>query len=229
MPERIQDLEPSQRPRERLLGSGAGNLSNAELLAVLLRTGRRGHGAVGEAHALLADVHGLAGLARLDVRELLRRPGVGPAKAATLAAALELGRRLALADASAAERLDQPEVAGEVLVRLLRGRRTEVFGFLSLDPRHRLIGMHEVSSGTRTQAPVDPAELFRSALLDDASGILVFHNHPSGDLEPSPDDLALTRRLVAGGRTVGIAVHDHLVVAGRRHLSLRRTRPELFA
>ncbi len=228
MAERIRDLEPSQRPRERLLTAGAGSLSDGDLVAVLLRTGRPGRGAVSEANGLLAEHGGLAGLARVDVRELLRRPGCGPAKAATLAAALELGRRLARADAVDAERLDQPEVAGDVLVRLLYGRRTELFGFLSLDSRHRLIGLHELSSGTRTQAPVDPAELFRSALLDDAAGVLVFHNHPSGDLEPSPDDLALTRRLVAGGRTVGIAVHDHLVVAGCRHLSLRRARPDLF-
>lgn len=229
MGERIRDLEPSQRPRERLLDSGAGGLSDAELVAVLLRTGRQGHGAVSEAHTMLAEAGGLGGLARLDPRALMRRPGLGPAKAATLSAALELARRLAFADAVHAERLDQPEVAGAALVRMLRGRRTEVFGFLSLDSRHRLIARHELSNGTRTQAPVDPAELFRSALLDDAAGVLVFHNHPSEDPEPSPDDLALTRRLVAGGRTVGVAVHDHLVVAGREYRSLRRSRPELFA
>ena len=224
----IREMEPSQRPRERLLEFGPRSLSDAELLAVLIRTGRRGHNAVVEAHSLLADAGGLAGVARLDYRELSARPGLGPAKVATVLAAIELGQRFAKAEMRTAERLDQPEIAGEFLVSRLQRETREVFGFVSLDGRHRYLAIHELSLGTRTQAPVDGAELFRLALLDRASGVLLFHNHPSGDLDPSRDDLDLTRRLVLGGHLVGVAVHDHLIIAASRWLSLRSARAELF-
>ena len=224
----IREMEPSQRPRERLLASGATVLSNAELIAVLLRTGRRGHGVVDEAHRLLREAGGLTRVARMDLRELVRRPGLGPSKAATLMAALELGSRLARDQLQDGQRLQDPGAAGEFLVLHLARERGEVFGFLSLDGRHRLIRCNELTRGTRNQAPVDPAELFRIALLDDANGILAFHNHPSGDLQPSSDDLGLTRRLVEGGRVLGVPVHDHVIVAGGRWLSLRRSEPVLF-
>ena len=225
----IRDMEPSQRPRERLLEYGPRSLSDAELLAILTRTGRRGCGAVAEAHALLAEAGGLAGVARLDLNELVARPGLGPAKAASVLAAIELGQRLAKAEVRTAERLDQPQIAGEFLVQRLQRESREVFGFISLDGRHRFVAIHDLTLGTRTQAPVDGAELFRLALLDRASGVLLFHNHPSGDLEPSRDDLDLTRRLVLGGQFVGVSVHDHLLVAGGRWISLRSAKAELFS
>lgn len=224
----IRDMEPSQRPRERLLDFGAAALSDAELLAVLIRTGTRGRGAVGDAHRLLADSGGLAGFARLDRREMQRRPGLGPAKTATVLAAIEIGKRFAKAELQTAERLDQPQIAGDFLVRRLHTESREVFGFVALDSRHRYLSLHELTLGTRNQAPVDAAELFRLAVLDRASGVLLFHNHPSGDLEPSRDDLELTRRLVKGGQVVGVSILDHLVVAGGRWLSLRSTRADLF-
>jgi DNA repair protein RadC len=225
----IREMEASQRPRERLLEYGPKSLSDAELIAVLIRTGTRGRGALAEAHSLLNEWGGLAGVAKLEVAELVARPGIGPAKAATLVAAAELGLRLAKAELRCAERLDQPQLAGEFLVRRLRPEGREVFGFLSLDGRHRYLALHELTLGTRTQAPVDGAELFRIALLDRAVGVVLFHNHPSGDLEPSRDDLELTRRLVRGGEVVGVAVHDHLIVADARWLSLRSVRADLFA
>jgi proteasome lid subunit RPN8/RPN11 len=123
------------------------------------------------------------------------RPGVGPAKATALTAALELGRRLAREEMAAAPSLDRPEAAGAYLVASLRGHRQEVFGVLSLDVRHRFIAEHQLSIGTRRQAPVEPSELFRRALMDDAASVILFHNHPSGHAEPSLEDLDLTRRL----------------------------------
>lgn len=228
MPHTMREIEPSQRPRERLLASGPTVLSDAELIAVLLRSGRRGHGVVDEAHRLLSEAGGLIRVARMDVRELTRRRGLGPAKAATLVAAIELGQRVLRDRLRDGRRLDAPDAAGEYLVVRLAPERREMFGFLSLDSRHRVIRVHEVSVGTRTQAPVDPAEVFRRALIDDAAAMLVFHNHPSGELEPSRDDLGLTRRLVDGGSVLGVAVHDHLIVAGSRWLSLRTVRPRLF-
>jgi DNA repair protein RadC len=229
MANRISDMEPSQRPRERLMEFGPAVLSDAELVAVLLRTGRPGQGAMDTAQELLADAGGLAEVARMDLRELTRRQGFGPAKAATLVAALELGHRLARAELRRGERLDQPEAAARYLMQKLKGERQEVFGFLSLDARHRIVRFHELTHGTRSQAPVDASELFRRALLDDAVGLLLYHNHPSGDLDPSMDDLALTKRLVRAGEVVGLRVLDHVIVAGARWLSLRQARPNLFA
>ncbi|HSL18200.1 MAG TPA: DNA repair protein RadC [Methylomirabilota bacterium] len=224
----IRELEPSSRPRERLLDFGPSALSDAELLAVLMRTGRRGRGAVVEANALLVAAGGLPELARWEAAELLAVDGIGPAKAATILASLELGHRIARSHLRESEILGDPEVVGEYLVRRLQVERREVFGFLTVDGRHRLIRSHEHSLGTRTQAPVDPAEVFRKALHDGAAAVLLYHNHPSGQIEPSRDDLELTRRLVRGGEVLGVAVHDHVIVGSGRWLSLRRSRPGLF-
>lgn len=225
----IRELEPSSRPRERLLEYGPSVLSDAELLAVLMRTGRRGRGAVVEANDLLVVAGGLPELARWGAAELLGVRGIGPAKAATILASLEIGHRIARARLRESEVLGDPEVVGDYLLRRLQVERREIFGMLTVDGRHRLIRSHELSLGTRNQAPVDPADLFRRALHDGAAAVLVYHNHPSGLLEPSRDDLDLTRRLVRAGEVVGIAVHDHVVVASGRWLSLRRSRPGLFA
>ncbi len=224
----IRELEPSSRPRERLLEFGPSVLSDAELLAVLMRTGRRGRGAVVEANAILVSAGGLPELARWDAAELLGVSGIGPAKAATILASLELGHRIARTRLRESEILGDPEVVGEYLVRRLQVERREVFGFLTVDGRHRLIRSHDHSLGTRTQAPVDPADLFRKALSDGAAGVMLYHNHPSGQLEPSRDDLDLTRRLVRAGEVVGVAVYDHVIVGCGQWLSLRRSRPGLF-
>lgn len=225
----IREIEPSSRPRERLLEYGPGALSDPELLAVLLRTGRRGRGAVVEAHALLARAGGLSELARWDAVELLDVDGVGPAKAATILASLELGHRVARARLRQGELLGDPAVVGDFLVRRLQVERREIFGFLTIDGGNRLIRCHEHSAGTRTQTPVDPAELFRRALGDAAAALLLYHNHPSGGLEPSRDDLDLTRRLVSAGAVLGIPVWDHIIVGAGSWLSLRRSQPGLFA
>jgi DNA repair protein RadC len=228
MVHRIREMEPGQRPRERLLEQGVAALSEAELLAVLIRTGRAGHGVVGEAHDLLREAGGLVEVARMEVAALCGRPGIGPAKAATLAAAFELGRRLAAAGLRQAAHLDDPDAAGSYLVTLLKSERREVFGFLSLDAQHRLIRNHRLTEGTTRQAPVETGDLLRVALLDGAAEVLVYHNHPSGGLEPSRDDRDLTRGLARAAATVGVPLVDHLVVAGSSWRSLRRTCPELF-
>lgn len=226
---RMCDIERSQRPRERLLDLGPAALADAELLAVLLRSGPRGLGALGLGHALLSEAGGLLELARADLPWLRRLRGLGPAGAAAVAAALELGRRLGSAELRAADRLDRPEAVGPFLARRLAAERQEVVGLVSLDGRHRFLASHVVARGTRDQAPVEPGEVFRRALLDEAAGLVLFHNHPSGDLEPSRDDLELTRRLVEGGRMLSVQVLDHVIVAASRWLSLRVTRPEIFA
>ncbi len=224
----IRMLPEADRPRERLHRLGSAALSGPELLAILLRTGGRRGDALAVAAGVLAASNGVGGLARLTIEELLTLEGIGPAKAATIAAALELGRRAAGAILEEGERLDRPEAVGAYLVARLRGRSTEVFGYLALDGRHRLLRVRELASGTRRHAPVDAAELFRRALLDGASGVLLFHNHPSGVLEPSPDDRLLTRRLAGAGSALGLPVLDHLIVAGPSWISLRTESPDLF-
>lgn len=221
-------MAPDQRPRERLRNQGPGSLSEAELLAVLLRTGRPGCSAVAEAQELLAQTGGLEGVARMSARELERRPGIGQAKAAAVCAALELGRRVARVAVPGAQILERPETAAEYLVSRLRGNRREVFGFVSLDIRHRFIDDHEMWEGTRNHVSVDPAEVFRTALFDDAAGVILFHNHPSGELRASADDLQLTRRLVRGGQAVGIEILDHFIIAGPNWVSLRVGHPDIF-
>jgi DNA repair protein RadC len=221
-------MEESQRPRERLIEGGPSALSDAELLAVLLRTGRRGRGALALAHELLRETSGLAGLARRDFAQLTAWPGLGKAKATSLCAAIELGRRLAVAELRRTEALNRPDAAGRLLIGYMRRLRREVFGFLSLDTRCRLLKINEVSHGTRKRTPVDPADVFRMALLDGASSVLVFHNHPSGDVAPSRSDLELTGRLVDSGRVIGIPVNDHLIVANGAFSSLRCRHPNLF-
>lgn len=207
---------------------GPESLSEAELLAVLLRTGRPGCSAVTEAQALLAEAGGLEGVARMSAKELERRPGIGQAKAASVCAALELGRRVARTDVPGTQLLERPEAAAQYLVARLRGCRREIFGFISLDTRHRFISDHDLWEGTRNHVSVDPAEVFRTALLDDAAGVILFHNHPSGERQASRDDLQLTHRLVRGGRAVGIEILDHLIIAGPDWVSLRAENPEIF-
>jgi DNA repair protein RadC len=222
------EMEPSERPRERLIERGPGALTDAELLAILLRTGRRGYSVVAEAEQLLVDTGGLVEVARMDVGDLQARPGIGEAKATTLVAALELGRRLARTGLRMARKLSEPEAAGFYLVQLLKHERREVVGFLSLDSRHRLIRQHDLIIGTRNSAPVDPAAMLKQALQDNASGVLLFHNHPSGELTPSRDDIDLTRRLVSACAAVAIPLLDHLVISCGDWVSLRLSNPLLF-
>jgi DNA repair protein RadC len=219
---RVADLPADDRPRERLLAKGAASLSDAELLAVLLRTGRKGEPVLEMARNWLADAGGLAGLAALDVEELRRRPGVKEAKATVVAAALELGRRLARQQVKARSLLDRPELAAEFLGRRYADERVEVFGCLSLDGRQRLVREHLIHRGARTHAEVEPAEVFRVAIADNANSLILWHTHPSGDPTPSEDDVALTRQLAAAGRTLNIRVLDHLVIAREGFVSLRQ-------
>ena len=219
---RVAELLPEERPREKLLSRGAAALSDVELLAVLLRTGAPGEGVLAYARHWLEDAGGLVGLASLDANELRARPGVGAAKAAELAAALELGRRLAYSRLEDRPLLDRPELVADYVVQRHGRERVEIFGVLCLDSRHRLLRELVLHRGARTHSPVEPSEVFRRAISEGANGIIVWHTHPSGDPSPSEDDLDLTRRLVQAGRLLSIAILDHVVVAGGGFVSLRQ-------
>lgn len=221
---KVADLPIDERPREKLLDKGAASLSDAELLAVLLRTGRHGEPVLELARQWLADAGGLPGLASLDVAELSHRPGVKLAKATVLAAALELGRRLARQGLETRSLLDRPEAAAEFLTRCYAHERVEVFGCLCLDSRHRLLRVREhlLHRGARTHAEVEPGEVFRAAIADNANALILWHTHPSGDPTPSDDDVNLTRQLVAAGKVLNIRILDHLVIAQGGFVSLRQ-------
>lgn len=219
---RVRELGEDERPREKLLAKGADACSNAELLAVLLRTGTREQGVLELAQAWLSEVGGISGLSRLSPEAILKRKGVGKAKAATLLAALELSRRLAADELRTGAVLDSPEAVYRLLAPAYLRERTEVFGLLTLDVRNRLIREHVLHRGVRDGASVEPAEVFHRAILDNAHGVILWHTHPSGDPQPSHDDVVLTRTLVEAGKVLRIAVVDHVVVGAGGFVSLRR-------
>ena len=220
----MRDMPAADRPRERLLEQGGRALSDAELLAVLLRTGRFGASALDVARELLAAHGGLSGLESVDSREI-RRLGVGPAKAASLLAALEIGRRLAR-EQLPEELLTRPAEVVRYLQLRYGERDQEVMGALFLNLRNRLIGDRNIYRATSDRASVEPRAVLKEALLRGASGFVVFHTHPSGDPAPSAEDYEFTRRLVQAAETLGLRLIDHLILGGAgRWASIRDRRP----
>lgn len=210
-----------ERPRERLLRRGPESLSDAELIEVLLGAGVAGAPARRIARRLLAEHGGLSGLARLEASAWLRARGVGEARAARLLAALELAHRLAGAGPPRGARVSSPADVAAWLRARLRHERREVFVVLLLDGRHRLLDAVRVSVGTLTSSLVHPREVFAPAIAARAAAVVAAHNHPSGDPEPSIEDLQVTRRLEEVGRLVGIRLLDHVVVGDPGFVSLR--------
>ncbi len=219
---RVSELSRSERPREKLLERGPGALSDAELLAVLLRTGTRGTGVLEMAEKWLEEAGGLEHLSLSDPRLVMSRKGVGLAKGTVVAAALELGRRIAKRSLVDQALLDRPEAVADYLTRCYGPVRVEVFGSLTLDSRNRLLRVHELHRGARAHSDVEPSEVFNSAIVDNAHSLILWHTHPSGDPSPSDDDVSLTRRLADAGRLLNISVLDHVVVARGGFVSLRQ-------
>lgn len=190
---RILDLSPDQRPRERLLAGHGETLADADLLALLWGSGRQGQSAVELAQTLLARTGGLAGLLGLGLQDWLDQPGLGPAKAGQLWAALELARRSQRR--TERPRITSPRAAGDYLIPRIQGWTEERFGLLALNAKGELLAERILSQGTATATLISPREFFREALRYGATTALAFHNHPSGDPTPSREDIQLTRRL----------------------------------
>lgn len=219
---RILDLPTNDRPRERLEREGPAVLSNAELLAILLRVGIAGENAVRVAERLLAQLNGLAGLHRAGFADLRAQKGIGPAKAAQLQAAIELGRRIASTPAEDRPTISSPADAANLLMYQMAGLDQEYLYVILLDTRNRVLGRPlEVYHGSLNTSLIRVGELFREAIKVNAAGLIVAHNHPSGDPSPSPEDVAVTRALVEAGKLLDIAVLDHLVIGGYRFVSLK--------
>lgn len=217
----IKETPFDERPRERLHEHGSTILSDAELVALLLRTGTPVRGVMEIAREVVRDNGGLVGL--LDARkEDLFREGLGEAKAATILAAIEIGRRLARRDVPDRQPLARPAAMASYLALRYRVRDQEVMGAVFLDVRNRLLAEKEIFRGTLCRAAVEPRVILKEGLLQGASSVVLFHTHPSGDPSPSLEDLAFTRRMAEAGDAVGIQLADHLILGSTgRWVSLK--------
>ena len=212
-------LAPEDRPREKLARAGADALGDNELLALVLGTGTRFRGALIVAQEILESAQGVQGLGRLGLDELYRISGVAESRAARILAAVELGRRAMTSVSPARPRILTSKDAAEYLSPRYAGFRVERFGVMLLDQKHRLIRTTILSTGSIEMSLAHPRDVFRAAALASASTVVVFHNHPSGDPQPSGDDYLVTRRLHDAGQIMGIDLMDHLILGDGRYFS----------
>ncbi len=212
-------IHQGEGPRERLMRLGSHVLSDAELVAVLLGSGTRGNPVQSLAHELLQAGGGLRALVQRDPQELLAMPGMGPARAAQVVAALELGRRAQRAR-ELRPRFDTPKRIFDYVWPQLCALQREVFHVLCLNGRNVLVADVRVAEGSQDLCPVDPREVFRAGLMHRAAGVVLIHNHPSGEPTPSGADLSLTRHLARVGRVLRIKVLDHVIVGDGRYHSM---------
>lgn len=220
MADPLASLPSADRPRERLWALGPAALTTAELLAILIGTGKGGLSVLEVAGCLLELCDGsLRRLARRPHAELLRADGIGPTKAARLVAAFELGARLAREERPPVQRIREPEDVVRLFGGRLRDLQVEEFHLLALDSQSQVLREVLVTRGLLNSSLVHPREVFRAAIAEAAAGIIVVHNHPSGDPTPSAEDRAVTQQLAAAGRLLDLPVYDHVIIAGDRFVS----------
>jgi DNA repair protein RadC len=218
----VHDLPVGERPRERLFKLGSEALSAQEILALILGRGIKGESVMMTSQKLLSRFGSLKGVANASIEELTQTRGIGPAKAAQIKAALELSKRLeANVDEKPKPVLKSPEDVAALMRSKLKGKKKEHFWVLCLDTRNRLIGDKQVSIGSLDTSIVHPREVFKEAVSSSAASVIFVHNHPSGDPEPSKEDIELTKRLVKAGEIIGIDVLDHIIVCDKSYLSLK--------
>lgn len=227
---RVADMPATERPRERLIAFGTRNLAAAELLAILLGTGQ-GPGklsAVGLGQLILQELgkgkgDALAALRETTVGELTQIQGIGEAKATTILAAIELGKRVFQARPADLTVVDDPAIAAAALSHDLMWQPQERFAILLLDVKHRLLGTRIITIGTATETLAHPRDIFREVIKQGATRLIIAHNHPSGNTDPSPEDIHLTGQLLAGAQLLGIPLLDHLILGNGDFKSLRQT------
>ncbi len=217
----IKDLPLEERPREKLKQLGPEALSNAELLALLLRTGTTRETAVQLAARILSRSGSLRALPDLSLEEMEEIKGVGPAKAVMIKAALELGRRLATTPRGETGSITNPRQAAELFMEELRYKKKEYFKVLLLNTKNHVISREEISVGSLNASIVHPREIFSIPLRKSAASVILVHNHPSGDPSPSSEDLAVTGRLVDAGHMLGVNVTDHIIIGDGIYFSFR--------
>lgn len=217
----IRELPVGERPREKLLDKGAYAVSDAELLAILLRTGTKQENVTRIAERLLKDYQGISGLAALCPQELEKIHGIGPAKAVTVAAAAELAKRMAAQAPAERPVIRSPGDAAILVMPKLRYEGKEHFMLLLLSTKNHVLAMPTVSVGSLNASVVHPREVFRQAINYSAASVILVHNHPSGDPTPSQEDITLTRRLVEAGALLDISVLDHLIIGDGKYVSMK--------
>ncbi|ACA59973.1 RadC family protein [Candidatus Desulforudis audaxviator] len=217
----IKEMAAELRPRERLAAHGVQSLSDAELLAILLRSGTVTTTAIDLANQILSRFGGLRGLAEAGIEELQAVKGVGPAKSAEVRAAFELGRRAACRPGEWQPTVRTPEEAAGLVMEEMRYFDREHFWALVLNTKNRVLAVEKVSVGTLNSSSVHPRELFKNAIRRSAAALILVHNHPSGDPAPSPQDIELTQRLFEAGEIVGIKVLDHIIIGDNKFTSLK--------
>jgi DNA repair protein RadC len=220
----ISKWQVQERPRERFLSGGPERLSDAELIGLILGSGTRGKtgavSAVDLGRVLLRHFESLHRLSVRDVQELTRINGIGAAKAVRLAAAFELGRRTMSQENGPRIQVGSPEDVASVYGPLLRDLKKEVFKVVLLNTSNVIIGQYTASEGGLAASIVEPRAVFQRAILENAAAVICLHNHPSGNPEPSREDIRITRQLVEAGKLMGIPIHDHIIIAGKGYTSL---------
>jgi DNA repair protein RadC len=216
----IKDMPLNMRPREKLLAEGETALNNHELLAIILGNGTKDISALELANRLLDTYKGLRRLQEASLEELIQEKGIGPAKAASIKAALEIGRRISL-DVEIRDLIKSPKDVEKMLIQEMRVYDREHFMVLYLDRKGGLIVKEDVSVGGLHSSIVHPREVFKTAIKRSAASIILAHNHPSGDPSPSREDIEITRRLVEVGHLMGIEVLDHVVIGENTYCSLK--------
>jgi DNA repair protein RadC len=218
----IRDMAELERPRERLIQAGPEALSTAELLAIVLRGGLPGENVLRLAERLLAQFENLPGLARATISELMTAYGIGPAKAAEIKAALEIGRRLAASSPEERPRVTTPDDAFHLLKTEMMFLEQEHLRLILLDTRNRVLRTPTIYVGSLNTSVVRVGELFRAAIRENAAAFIVAHNHPSGDPSPSPEDINVTRQIVQAGKLLDVGVLDHIIIGRGRFVSLKQ-------
>lgn len=217
----IHDLPEGTRPRERLSRLGPGALSDAELIAIILRSGAQGINVIDMATDLMRYYRTLGALARASFTDLQQHHGIGEAKAAQIMAAIELGRRVMRAMPEDRPRVDSPEMVARLLMPELAYADQEHVKVVLLDTRNTVIATPTIYKGTLNTTSIRVGEIFKEAIKSNAAAIIIAHNHPSGDPTPSPEDVILTRRIVDAGVLLQIEVMDHLILGHNRWVSMK--------
>ncbi|MBE6112139.1 MAG: JAB domain-containing protein [Peptococcaceae bacterium] len=218
---KMKEYPQQERPRERMEMLGAAQLSDRELLAILLSTGSREYSVLELADQILIQHQGVAGLRDLTMDELMQQKGIGSAKAASIAAAVELGKRVWAGSMDYRQVINNSADAAELLIKKMRGLDRENFQVMLLNQKKALLGIETVSVGTLNGSMVHPREVFKSAIRRSASTVILAHNHPSGICEPSEQDLLVTQRLKEAGQMIGIDVIDHIIIGEDTYYSFR--------
>lgn len=217
----IKDLPADERPRERLVKYGAEALSNAELLAIILRVGTAEYSAIGLAEHLLGKFDGLKGVAAADIESLSQIKGLGTVKATQIQAMVELGKRLAASVGHSRAVIRSPQDAADLLMPHLQGEPQEHFKCLLMNGKNEVLKTRTVTIGSLDASLITPRDLFREAISANCAGVIIAHNHPSGDPTPSQEDINVSKRLIQAGQVVGIEVLDHLIIGDGRWISLK--------